>query len=288
MKAAILFIVVWNLCSELVAINILRYEDDISGQITSPGFPRNYPNNVNYTWIIRTGSHPANVAFRIIEMSIKKWRPCDDYLEITEIEPCCFRLFKQCGQLKNYNLSGRGNKIRVSFISDERMTEKGFNLTWRVSLPQTKALLTQKMLATTTKYKVRTTSKNMDVKTTALQLETATPSPSQVSSTVQAMFSSALRTTESTTEDTTSSTLIPESPSTVKNTGRATSPPITSELLPSRSIQYSETKRTTLETRSRPLTLSSTTRSSSVELTTLVFNATTNKEDKNTFDKQTG
>nr|XP_034338142.1 uncharacterized protein LOC117692885 [Crassostrea gigas] len=112
------------------------------------------------------------------------------------------------------------------------MTEKGFNLTWRVSLPQTKALLTQKMLATTTKYKVRTTSKNMDVKTTALQLETATPSPSQAHSTVQAKITSTPRTTESTTEDismfknifsTTFTILIPESPSTVEKPGRITS-----------------------------------------------------------------
>lgn len=51
-----------------------------------------------------------------------------------EIEPCCFRLLKRCGHLKNYNVSGRGQKIRVSFISDNNikiMTEKGFNLTWK-------------------------------------------------------------------------------------------------------------------------------------------------------------
>lgn len=120
-----------------------------------------------------------------------------------------------------------------------------------------------------------------------------------VSSTVQAKITSTSGTTESTTEDTstykyisptTSTTLMPESPSTVENTGRTTSPPTTSssELPSSRSIQYSETKRTTLQKRSRPLTLSSTTRSSSVELTTLIYNAATKKEEKNTFDIQTG
>lgn len=277
MNAAILFkiIVVWNLCAELVAINNLQYEDGISGQITSPGYPGNYPNNVNYTWIIRTGNHSANVTFRIIEMNIKQWRSCDDYLEITEIEPCCFRLLKQCGHLKNYNLSGRGKKIRVSFISDKDLQEKGFHLTWKVTLPPT--------TTTTKKYMVRT-SKKLDIKTTAFLEKTTTPSPSQVTSTVQAMFTSALGTTEYAT---TSSNLIPESPSTVKKSGRATSPPITSEQLSSLSIQYSETKQTTLQKRSRPLTLSSTTRSSSVELTSLDFNATTEKEDKNTFDIQT-
>lgn len=71
-----------NCFSESVVNNILQYEDGITGQITSPGYPRNYPNNLNYTWIIRTGSQYANVAFRIIEMNIKEWWYCDDYLEV--------------------------------------------------------------------------------------------------------------------------------------------------------------------------------------------------------------
>lgn len=171
------FIVVWNICSELVAVNIFQYKDSISGEITSPGYPGNYPNNANYTWVIRTGSHPANVTFRIIEMSIEEWN-CDDYLEIVRIEPCCFHLFKQCGHLKNESRIVQGKKIRVSFISDESVTEKGFNLTWRGSFPPTKALPTQKMLATTTKYMVRT-SKKMGVKTTAFQQKTTTPSPQE-------------------------------------------------------------------------------------------------------------
>nr|XP_034339167.1 CUB domain-containing protein-like [Crassostrea gigas] len=65
-----------------VVNNILQYEDGITGQITSPGYPGRYPNNVNYTWIIRTESQSANVAFRIIEMNINRWWYCDDYLEL--------------------------------------------------------------------------------------------------------------------------------------------------------------------------------------------------------------
>lgn len=67
-----------------VVNNILQYEDGITGQITSPGYPGSYPNNANYTWIIRTGSQSANVAFRIIEMNINRWSYsyCDDYLEV--------------------------------------------------------------------------------------------------------------------------------------------------------------------------------------------------------------
>ena len=50
------------------------------GQITSPGYPGNYPNNANYTWIIRTGHLGAKVEIKIIYMDIKEWIPCEDYL----------------------------------------------------------------------------------------------------------------------------------------------------------------------------------------------------------------
>lgn len=48
-----------------------------------------------------------------------------------------------------------------------------------VTLPPTKASPIQKMVATTTKYKLRTAYKKMDVKTTELQLENITPTLSQ-------------------------------------------------------------------------------------------------------------
>lgn len=54
------------------------------GQLTSPGYPNNYPNNVNDTWIIKTDDKRANVTFYIQEMDIEKTPgfPCDDYLEV--------------------------------------------------------------------------------------------------------------------------------------------------------------------------------------------------------------
>lgn len=54
------------------------------GQLTSPGYPSNYPNNVNDTWIIKTDDKRANVTFYIQEMDIEKTPgfPCDDYIEV--------------------------------------------------------------------------------------------------------------------------------------------------------------------------------------------------------------
>ena len=62
-----------------------------SGEITSPGYPANYPENVTYTWILRTGHLNANVTFTILESDISEpyFPPCDKYLQVRKtISPC--------------------------------------------------------------------------------------------------------------------------------------------------------------------------------------------------------
>ncbi|XP_065926322.1 integumentary mucin C.1 isoform X2 [Magallana gigas] len=139
------------------------------GQITSPGYPGNYLNNVNDTWIIKTDDKRANVTFYIQEMDIEKTQgfPCGDYLEITEEDPCCFRLFKRCGTFSGH-IKARGREIRVSFISDRTITRKGFSLYWKVS-STSKASATDRgstivhsTLRTTTVFK-KTVAKNRSV-----------------------------------------------------------------------------------------------------------------------------
>ena len=60
---------------------ILIYEDDFNGYITSPGYPANYPDNINYTWILRNG-HRTRIDIKIIHMNIIHQVPCGDYLEV--------------------------------------------------------------------------------------------------------------------------------------------------------------------------------------------------------------
>ena len=62
-----------------------------SGEITSPDYPANYPDNINYTWILRTGHLKANVTFTILNFDIIKhnFTPCEDYLQVRKtIYPC--------------------------------------------------------------------------------------------------------------------------------------------------------------------------------------------------------
>lgn len=53
-----------------------------------------------------------------------------DSIQITEKDPCCFGLFKRCGNFSGH-IMARGREIRVSFISDWILTRKGFSLYWK-------------------------------------------------------------------------------------------------------------------------------------------------------------
>ena len=56
------------------------------GVITSPNYPRNYPDNSNYMWILNTGHQHATVMFSILELNTPKQYSnleCDDdYLKV--------------------------------------------------------------------------------------------------------------------------------------------------------------------------------------------------------------
>ena len=66
-----------------------------SGEITSPGYPANYPDNINYTWILRTGHLNANVTFTILDSDISEpyFPPCDDYLQVRKSTYLCQNSF---------------------------------------------------------------------------------------------------------------------------------------------------------------------------------------------------
>ena len=51
-----------------------------------------------------------------------------------EIAPCCFTAFKRRGKQGTTVYVLHGMEIQVSFISDNWITAKGFNLTWTGNL----------------------------------------------------------------------------------------------------------------------------------------------------------
>jgi hypothetical protein len=51
-----------------------------------------------------------------------------------EQDPCCFTVMKRCGEFDPFTLAVRGNVIRITFVSDEYKTAKGFALRWKGSI----------------------------------------------------------------------------------------------------------------------------------------------------------
>ncbi|XP_062617348.1 embryonic protein UVS.2-like [Saccostrea cucullata] len=116
----------------MASVKFSEIRDTNKCQITSPGYPDHYPNNANFTWIIRAGRNESIFTFVIDDMDIEIFNSgfCDDYLEIKEIEPCCYTAFKECGKITERTVHTKGKEIEISFISDSTRSAKGFNLSW--------------------------------------------------------------------------------------------------------------------------------------------------------------
>lgn len=76
--------------------------DSGKGHITSLGYPCNYPNNANFTWIIKAKRDQINVNFTIFDLQAETTdRGCYDYLKV-----CMFRTYHDQwypGILINFN-----------------------------------------------------------------------------------------------------------------------------------------------------------------------------------------
>ena len=70
-----------------------------NGEIMSPGYPRNYPDNINYTWILETGHLNADMTFTIYsDICEPYFPPCDDYLQVRKtISRCQNPLYTKFG-----------------------------------------------------------------------------------------------------------------------------------------------------------------------------------------------
>ena len=84
----------------------IEYLDGENGEITSLGYPCKYPNNVNYTWILKTGNNKTSVNFYILDVQAETrgdWS-CYDYLKVSKCisgyKDVCF--FLSVGKMKRF------------------------------------------------------------------------------------------------------------------------------------------------------------------------------------------
>ncbi|XP_056008672.1 mucin-2-like isoform X2 [Ostrea edulis] len=234
----------------------MGYLDEKSGQITSPDFPATYPNNVNCTWLIRTGHPQSNVTITVIDMDIKEWNPCDDYLKIQEVDPCCFTVFKRCGAMQSEKRMARGSKIEISFVSDHTLTAKGFRLSWTVISPPppTKRIMSSTLKILTSSRMQKTTTLSTG-RTTISTSKLATPTTTTSKTTTTATTTTPTTTTTTTPTTTTSKTTTTTTPtltipSTTSTTATTTTPTTTTTTTPTTSTTTTPatTKTTTSNT----------------------------------------
>ncbi|KAL2085662.1 hypothetical protein ACEWY4_018982 [Coilia grayii] len=99
-----------------------------SGEIHSPSYPDNYPNNVDCSWVISVDeSH--RVLFNFTDLDIERNVNCTyDYVAIHDGPTAAFPLLaKVCGTERPAPISATGNVIHVRFRSDSSRTHRGFS-----------------------------------------------------------------------------------------------------------------------------------------------------------------
>ncbi|XP_019639014.1 PREDICTED: tolloid-like protein 1 [Branchiostoma belcheri] len=110
--------------------------DDSYGQVTSPGYPQNYPNNQYCTWTIPHTQYPVTVKF--IDFELEEggyYSSCYDHLEIFDGRTS---LGKYCGTDVPAVLTTT-NDVRINFKSDSSVGQRGFKFEYRVAAPATLA-----------------------------------------------------------------------------------------------------------------------------------------------------
>ncbi|KAK1340038.1 hypothetical protein QTO34_018602 [Cnephaeus nilssonii] len=97
----------------------------LSGVLTSPEYPNNYPNNVECRWVIRAAG-PATVKLVFVDFQVEGSAECTyDYVAVLGA-PGPARGHHYCGGSRPPTLVSRGYELQVVFKSDFNIGGRGF------------------------------------------------------------------------------------------------------------------------------------------------------------------
>ncbi|XP_078353385.1 cubilin-like isoform X6 [Oculina patagonica] len=100
----------------------------VNNTLTSPGYPNNYPNNMDcVNWVPIPAGKAMNIYFDEFVV-VYGWRCRYDYLEITNENNQTFG--KYCGSRSGLNVVVTGQYVVIKFHSDAFVTNKGYRLTF--------------------------------------------------------------------------------------------------------------------------------------------------------------
>ncbi|CAI9720654.1 Hypothetical predicted protein [Octopus vulgaris] len=102
---------------------------DINGIIESPGFPRQYGNRNNCTWVIRA-LYRNNVRLEFSHFDIEPGLNCKyDYLEVRNGDQANSPLLgKFCGRTLPSRLTSSNSALRLRFVTDSSVVKLGFRV----------------------------------------------------------------------------------------------------------------------------------------------------------------
>ncbi|KAJ3659671.1 hypothetical protein Zmor_011346 [Zophobas morio] len=105
-----------------------------AGTLKSPGYPENYPLNMECTWTIQV--KPGHqILLNVIDFSMESYSVCRyDWLEIrnggSAVSPL---LGKFCGTNIPKSIPSHANKVYINFRSDMTKSERGFKIKWEAT-----------------------------------------------------------------------------------------------------------------------------------------------------------
>lgn len=97
----------------------------LSGVLTSPEYPNNYPNNAECRWVIRAAG-PATVKLVFVDFQVEGSADCTyDYVAVLGA-PGPARGHHYCGRARPPTLVSQGHELQVVFKSDFNIGGRGF------------------------------------------------------------------------------------------------------------------------------------------------------------------
>ncbi|KTG05895.1 hypothetical protein cypCar_00044482, partial [Cyprinus carpio] len=111
-----------DLCAESCG----GYRTDRRGELFSPRYPNNYPNNAQCTWTIHsTGSKTVSLTFNNVALET-----CCDYIKVYDGPSSHHTLLGEIREYRNQSFKSSNNDLTVFFFSDGSSTKKGFHANW--------------------------------------------------------------------------------------------------------------------------------------------------------------
>lgn len=105
---------------------------DLQGNFTSPGFPYNYPDNLDCTWIITaTPGYYVYLHFTHFHLEGSRYSCPYDYVQIyDENNPWNPIISKRCDYHDSWCVYSNSNVLYVRFITDGSVTYSGFHASY--------------------------------------------------------------------------------------------------------------------------------------------------------------